>query len=203
MAKQIIDFYWDIGSTNTYFAVHLLPPVAARHDATIAWHPFNLGYVFRANDYVLAEEPRAKLSHRGRDLRRWAEKYELQFAMPSQFPIKTSIPLRGSLTMRKLDLEVPYIQAIFEAYWEADTPEIATYAGLKPIVESLGVDSAEFEAMSESEEIRAQLAEETNTGMERGVFGAPTFFVGDEMFWGKDRILQDSPGVAWALAKNQ
>ena len=188
MAKQIIDFYWDIGSTNTYFAVHLLTPIAERHGATIAWHPFNLGYVFRANNYVLAEEPRAKLSNRGRDLRRWAEKYQLAFRMPSQFPIKTSVALRGSLTMRKLGLEVPYIQAIFEAYWEEDKPEIATYAGLRPVAESLGVVPDEFEATSESEEIRAQLAAETNTGMERGVFGAPTFFVGEEMFWGKDRM---------------
>jgi 2-hydroxychromene-2-carboxylate isomerase len=199
MAKQIIDFYWDIGSTNTYFAVHLLPPIAARHDATIAWHPFNLGYVFRANNYVLAEEPRAKLAHRGRDLRRWAEKYDLKFSMPSKFPIKTSVPLRGSLTMRELGLEEPYIRAIFEAYWEQDEPAVATYEGLIPIVERLGVDPGEFEARSESEAIREGLAEETNAGMERGVFGAPTFFVGEEMFWGKDRMefIEDE------LAKNR
>jgi 2-hydroxychromene-2-carboxylate isomerase len=68
--NQQIDFYWDIGSTNTYFALHLIRPIAARHGATIRYQPFNLGYVFRHHNYQLMEEPRAKLSNRRRDLNR-------------------------------------------------------------------------------------------------------------------------------------
>ena len=56
--KPNIDLYWDLGSTNTYFAIKLLQPLAVKYDATITWHAFNLGYVFRSNDYVLMNEPR-------------------------------------------------------------------------------------------------------------------------------------------------
>lgn len=65
-----VDFYWDIGSTNTYFAFRLLPGVLARTGASVRYHPFNLGYVFRQNNYVLMDEPREKMRYRKRDLER-------------------------------------------------------------------------------------------------------------------------------------
>jgi 2-hydroxychromene-2-carboxylate isomerase len=183
-----VDFFWDIGSTNSYFALHLVRPIVARHGARLISHPFNLGYVFRAQAYVLMDEPPAKLSHRFVDLRRWAERYRLPFRMPDAFPIKTSRVLRGALAMRRIGKEWPYIDAVFQAYWEQNDASIADYAGLHPIVRRMGVDPAEFEALSESEPVRKKLIAETQGGMARGVFGAPTFFVGDEMFWGKDRM---------------
>jgi len=60
-----IDFYWDVGSTNSYFALKLIKPIAARHHATLTWHPFNLGFVFQSNNYVLMDEPKAKMRNRG------------------------------------------------------------------------------------------------------------------------------------------
>jgi 2-hydroxychromene-2-carboxylate isomerase len=183
-----IDFHWDLGSTNTYFALHLLKPIAARHGAEIVPRPFNLGYVFRANGYVLAEEPRAKLRHRGVDLRRWAKRHGLPFRMPDVFPIKTSRALRGALAMRELGQEWPFIEAIFRAYWELNDASVADYAGLRRVAAALGVDPDAFEILAESGPIRAKLEAETNAALERGVFGAPTMFVGDEMFWGKDRM---------------
>ena len=97
MTDKNIDFYWDIGSTNTYFAFHLIKPIAAETGASISYIPFNLGYVFRHHNYALSDEPRAKLANRGRDLQRWAEKHELPFRVPDKFPIKTSRILRGAL----------------------------------------------------------------------------------------------------------
>lgn len=183
-----VDFFWDIGSTNSYFALHLVRPIVERHGARLVSHPFNLGYVFRAQAYVLMDEPPAKLSHRFVDLRRWAERYRLPFRMPDVFPIKTSRVLRGALAMRRIGKEWPYIDAVFRAYWEHNDASIADYAGLHPIVRRIGVEPDEFEAVSESEPVRRELIAETQGGMARGVFGAPTFFVGDEMFWGKDRM---------------
>ena len=186
--KKTVEMYWDIGSTNTYFALKLIKPILERHDAELVLHPFNLGHVFRANNYVLMDEPPAKLANRKRDLVRWAEKYQLAFRFPSQFPIKSSRVMRGALAMRKLGLEMPYVDAVFDAYWEKDDATIAGFAGLRPIVEKLGVGIDQFEALSESEEIRRQLIDSTNRGLERGVFGVPSMFVGDELFWGKDRM---------------
>jgi 2-hydroxychromene-2-carboxylate isomerase len=187
VAKDI-DFYWDIGSTNTYFALHLIRPIAARHGATIRYQPFNLGYVFRMHKYRLTEEPRAKLSNRRRDLQRWAARYDLPFRMPEQFPIKTSRALRGSLVARRQGLEEAYLDAIFSAYWEHNDPSIAEYAGLRRIAAELGLNADTFEAECESKEVRTALAEVTERAMAEGVFGAPTFVIDGEIYWGKDRF---------------
>lgn len=188
MSTKQIELYWDVGSTNTYFAYKLLKPVLQRTGADLVLHPFNLGYVFRANNYVLMEEPPAKLANRKRDLQRWAEKYRLPFRFPDQFPIKTSRVLRGALAMRRWNLEAAYTEAVLDAYWEHNNAGIADYSGLRPIVNMLGVEPGAFETLSESDEIRQELAASTDRGLQRGVFGVPSIFVGDELFWGKDRM---------------
>jgi 2-hydroxychromene-2-carboxylate isomerase len=188
MSDKTVEMYWEIGSTNTYFALKLIEPILERTGARLILHPYNLGYVFRAHNYVLMDEPEAKLTNRYRDLNRWAEKYDLAFRMPDVFPIKTSRALRGAIAMRKWNLEKEYVDAIFTAYWEQNDANVADYAGLRPIVEKLGVDGQEFEEASESEESRQGLIDSTNNGMARGVFGLPSIFVGDELFWGKDRM---------------
>jgi 2-hydroxychromene-2-carboxylate isomerase len=187
MAKTIA-FHWDLGSTNSYFALHLIKPVAKRHGATVVPHPFNLGYVFRHHNYVLMDEPRAKIANRIVDLHRWARRHKLPFRMPAKFPIKTSPALRGALAMRRFGKEWEYIEAIFAAYWERDDASVADLEGLRPVASALGVDPDRFVAMTESREVRQELIAETDAALARGVFGAPTFIVGDEIFWGKDRM---------------
>jgi len=186
--SKTIEFYWDLGSTNSYFALHLIKPIAKKHSATLVPHPFNLGYVFRKQSYVLMEEPKVKLRARKIDLMRWAKRYNLPFSMPTKFPMKTSPALRGALAMRRFGKEWDYMERIFAAYWERNDASVGDLSGLKSIAAELGVDQAEFEKLVESDDIRNELAAETDRALERGVFGAPTFFVGEEMFWGKDRM---------------
>jgi len=183
-----IEFYWDVGSTNTYFALHLIRPLAARHSATVVMHPFNLGYVFRHHGYGLADEPAAKLRHRRRDLERWAVKYNLPFRMPDRFPIKTSRALRGAIATRAHGLETEYISAIFHRYWECNDPSIAEDAGLAAVAEELGIAPQAFLAACESEPVRQALIDSTQEGLARGVFGAPSFIIDGELYWGKDRM---------------
>jgi 2-hydroxychromene-2-carboxylate isomerase len=186
--SKTIDFYWDLGSTNSYFALHLIKPVAARHGAIIAPHPFNLGYVFRKHNYVLMDEPKAKIANRIADLQRWAKRHKLPFRMPTRFPIKTSPALRGALAMRRFGKEWQYLEEIFAAYWERDDASVAELAGLRPIARKLGVDADGLLALADSAEVRQELIAETDAALARGVFGAPTFVVGEEIFWGKDRM---------------
>ena len=188
MSGPIVDFYWDTGSTNTYFAFKLLAPILAKYGASLRLHPFNLGHVFRHHNYVLMEEPATKISNRIRDLERWALKHDLPFRVPDTFPIKTSRALRGSIAMRHWNLERDYVEAVMTAYWERNDASIAEYSGLRRIAAELGVDPAAFEARSESEEVRQALIDSTNAGLARGVFGVPIMAVGDELFWGKDRM---------------
>src|SRR5436190_9318086 len=150
---KAIEFYWDLGSTNSYFALHLIKPLAARHGARIVPHPFNLGYVFRHYNYVLMDQPKAKIANRIVDLHRWARRYKLPFRMPSKFPIKTSPALRGALAMRRFGKEWDYLEAIFAAYWERDDASVAESDGLRPIAASLGIDPDRFLALTDSAEV--------------------------------------------------
>ena len=183
-----IDFYWDIGSTNTYFALHLVRPITAKHGADIAMHPFNLGFVFRHHNYVLQDEPAAKLRNRGRDLTRWADRHGLPFRVPDRFPIKTSRPLRGALAARELGAETAYLDAIFARYWERNDPSIVEVEGMRSVASEIGLDPDAFAALCDGPEMRKALIDETRAGLDRGVFGAPSFYVGEELFWGKDRM---------------
>lgn len=201
MPRKQVELYWDIGSTNTYFAFKLLKPILARHDAELVLHPYNLGYVFRNNEYELMKEPKSKLRYRKRDLMRWAEKYQLPFQIPRQFPIKSSRVLRGSLAMRQKGLEFQFVDEVLDAYWVRGDASIVEYAGLRPIVEKLGVDPDWFETTAASEEIGNELAKSTDAAVERGVFGVPMMYVGDEMFWGKDRLDFMEEELARATAK--
>ncbi len=188
MTTKQVDFYWDIGSTNTYFALHLIRPIASRHGATLVMHPFNLGYVFRHHNYALVDEPATKHANRVRDLERWAEKYQLPFRMPDAFPIKSSRALRGAIAMRKWDRENAFIDAIFRRYWEENDASIADYAGLREVAAALDVNPDDFEAEAESDDVKQALIDSTQAGLGRGVFGAPSFIVGGELYWGKDRM---------------
>ena len=183
-----VDFFWDVGSTNSYFALKLLKPLAAKYDVEIVYRPLNLGYVFRHHNYALADEPKAKIENRLIDLMRWARRYDLPFKAPDVFPIKTSRALRGSIAMRDWGLEAAYIEAIMNAYWEEGDVRIGEYSSLRPIAARLGVDPDAFEARAEGDTVRAAIIAETEEALATGVFGAPVIRVEDQLYWGKDRM---------------
>lgn len=183
-----IRFYWDIGSTNTYFAFHLLRPLALKYGATVTYVPFNLGYVFRHHNYVLMQEPKAKLINRKVDLMRWANKYGLKFSMPDEFPIKTSRVLKASLVMREFELEEAFLELMFTRYWEENDATIQTHEGMLSSVAALGVDESEFMQRITSSEINQQLIDTTDQALADGIFGAPSMELEGELYWGKDRF---------------
>ncbi len=185
---KTVHFYWDIGSTNTYFAFHLLRPLVAKYDASIEYIPFNLGYVFRHHNYALTDEPAAKMKNRKVDLMRWARRYDLPFQVPQEFPIKTSRVLKGSLVMREYGLEEAYMAEMFTRYWEEGDASIQTYEGMTESVRKLGVDVDLFVEKAESPEVREELINVTQGALAEGIFGAPTMVVDGEIYWGKDRF---------------
>ena len=90
--------------------------------------------------------------------------------------------------MREWNLELPFMDTTFTEYWGKDNGEIGEYSELRKIAEQLGVDPDEFEAKSESESVRQSLIDSTNKAREKGVFGAPSIIIEDELYWGKDRM---------------
>ena len=188
MALKTVDFYWDIGSTNTYFAFHLLRPLAAKYGATINYVPFNLGYVFRHHNYALTDEPAAKMKNRKVDLMRWARRYDLAFQVPKEFPIKTSRVARATMAMKELGLEEAFMAAMFTQYWEQGDASIQEYQGMAAAIVELGADPQAVAKRAEDEDLRADFIGLTQTALEEGIFGAPTMRVDGEIYWGKDRF---------------
>ncbi len=200
-ARQIVktvDFYFDYSSTNSYFAAFLLPQVCARHGAAVRWLPVHFAALFRGTGFeVMAMTPR-KARYLWRDHQRYAEFTGLPFRKPSRFPIKTAAALRATLAIPALltpanpddytvDAMGRFAQEVMRAYWERDQ-DISQGAVIAALADGCAIDGARLIAAAESERGRRRLALETDRAAQRGVFGAPTFFVGEEMFWGKDRL---------------
>ena len=195
---RFVDFYFDFSSTNSYFAAFLLPEICARNDARVNWMPTHFAALFRGTGFdVMAMTPR-KARYLWRDHARYAEATGLPFRKPSRFPIKTASALRAVLAAGHVaqaddggdsreDAQRAISQAIMRAYWEGDE-DISDRDVLASIATSTSFDGAALIDIANAKPARDELAALTETAVARGVFGAPTFFVGDEMFWGKDRL---------------
>ncbi|HEY6299777.1 MAG TPA: 2-hydroxychromene-2-carboxylate isomerase [Candidatus Binatus sp.] len=193
-----VDFYFDFSSTNSYFAVFLLPEICARNDARVNWMPTHFAALFRGTGFdVMAMTPR-KARYLWRDHARYAELTGLPFKRPRRFPIKTASALRAALAAGSATLpddggvsrehaQRTISQAIMRAYWERDE-DIGDRDVLASVASSAGFDGAALMQIADAQPARDALAALTETAIARGVFGAPTFFVGNEMFWGKDRL---------------
>ena len=193
-----VDFYFDFSSTNSYFAAFMLPEICARNHARVNWIPTHSAALFRGTGFdVMAMSPR-KARYLWRDHARYAEMTGLPFKKPSRFPIKTSSALRAVVaavnsTQREDDgvsreqLQRTISQAIMRAYWERDE-DISDRDVLASIASSAGFDGSALMKIADAPPARDTLAALTENAVARGVFGLPTFFVGDEMFWGKDRL---------------
>lgn len=183
-----LELYYDFSSTNAYFAAFLAPDLCRRLGAELLWRPFHLGHAFRMRDHqVLRDHSPQKLAYLWRDHQRWSARTGLAFNKPSRFPIKTSTALRASLAARALGREEDYIQAVMRAYW-VDDRDIARPEVVAEVASGLGLDGAALVARADGDAARRELIRITDEGIARGVFGAPMFFVGQEMFWGKDRL---------------
>ena len=198
LLMRFVDFYFDFSSTNSYFAAFLLPEICVRNDARVNWMPAHFAALFRGTGFdVMAMTP-PKARYLWRDHARYAELTRLPFKKPSRFPIKTSSALRAVLAaghttqvdddgVSRERAQRTLSQAIMRAYWERDE-DISDRAVLASIATSAGFDGEKLMPLADAKSTRDELAALTETAVARGVFGAPTFFVGDEMFWGMDRL---------------
>src|SRR5882757_1903823 len=196
-----VDFYFDFSSTNSYFAAFMLPEICARVDACLNWMPTHFAALFRGTGFDVMAMTARKARYLWRDHARYADFTGLPFKRPRRFPIKTAAALRAVIAAghasdadkKSTDQEsrerahAAISQAIMRAYWERDE-DIGDPAVIAAIAASACFDGDALIAASDSDSIREELTAITDRAIARGVFGAPTFFVGDEMFWGKDRL---------------
>jgi len=184
-----VEFFFDFGSPTSYLAYTQLPRIVAECSGELVWRPMLLGGVFKAT----GNSSPATLPAKGRwmfeDIARHARRYRVRFAFNPAFPINTLTLMRGAigLQMQRPAAFERYVQVIYRALWE--TPcDLGDPAVLAATLGAAGFDPAEFTALVADPAVKAKLIANTEEAVARGAFGAPTYFVGTEMFFGQDRL---------------
>ena len=186
---RTVEYFFDVGSPTAYLAWTQLPKIAAETGAAIAWRPMLLGGVFKATGNTSPVTVPAKGRWMNQDIARWARRYGVPFAFNPHFPINTLPLMRGAtaLQMRRPADFLRYLDAVERAMWEAPR-NLGDPAVLAATLAEAGFDADELVALTGDPEVKAKLVATTEEAVARGVFGAPTFFVGDAMFFGQDRL---------------
>jgi 2-hydroxychromene-2-carboxylate isomerase len=187
--SKTVEFLFDVGSPYTYLAYHQLPKIAAAQGADIVWTPVLLGGIFQATGNKSPAEVPAKGRYSNVDLQRWAQAYGVAIAMNPDFPINTLALMRGAVAMQMRSEEEfhRYLRAVFSAMF--DQPRnLNLPAEIGVVLTEAGFDPMEFKQLIGDQRVKDRLKENTDGAVARGVFGAPTFFVGEDMFWGQDRL---------------
>ena len=189
MTDKTIEFYFDFGSPAAYLAATQLPHIAADTGAALLWKPMLLGGVFQATGNHSPADIKPKGPYMNADLKRFARRYGVPFAHNPHFPINTLLLMRGAtgLQMQQPDRFARYAEAVFQAIW-VDGMNMNDPATVGGVLQAAGFDAAELMALANAQATKDQLKTATQEAVARGVFGAPTMFVGDEMFWGQDRL---------------
>ncbi|MBT2322041.1 2-hydroxychromene-2-carboxylate isomerase [Variovorax paradoxus] len=189
MTTRSVEFYFDFGSPASYLAATQLPHLCADTGAELVWKPMLLGGVFQATGNHSPGTIPAKGPYVFVDLERFARRYGVPFRQNPNFPINTLLLMRGAIGMQMREPERfrAYVDAVFHAMW-IEPRNLGDPATVAAVLAEAGFDPAQVLALAGAQEVKDRLKAETERAVARGVFGAPTMFVGDQMFWGQDRL---------------
>jgi len=187
--KQV-EFFFDVGSPFSHIAWRALPEIAARNGAEIVWRPILIGGIFKATGNVSPMTVPAKGSYSTIDLYRWAEYYGIPFKMNPHFPINTLPLMRGAtaMLMRSPKALETYLDAIYPAMFEQPV-NLGDVQEIGKVLARAGIDPQALLAEIGTDAVKDKLKADTEEAVARGIFGAPTFFVGKDMYWGQDRLM--------------
>ena len=193
MAKTL-EFLFDFGSPNAYLAWKALPPMLARTGAAVTVTPVLLGGLFKLTDNRSPVEAfagvKGKLAYENRETQRFVAKHGLSaFRMNPYFPVNTLLIMRGLVAAERAGVAEPYREAVLSAMWEQGL-KMDDRAVVADVLAGAGLDARGLLEATQDPDVKAKLMANTEAAAARGAFGAPTFFVGDEMFFGKDRLGQ-------------
>jgi len=186
-----LEFYFDFISPFSYVAYHAVPAYLEGTGADVAYRPMFLGAVMQNTGNRPPGLVPAKGAYMTADLQRCCRRYGLSFRMNPHFPMMNTRPLlRAAIGMADTPGEqARFINTVFHHVWAASEPLKTDDAGqVRAMCEEAGFDADKVLAFSEAPATKEDLLENTNSAISRGAFGAPTFFVGSEMFFGHDRL---------------
>jgi 2-hydroxychromene-2-carboxylate isomerase len=190
MAK--VEFHFDFGSPNAYLSHLLIPAIEQRTGATFEYVPVLLGGVFRLTNNRSPMESfqgvKNKLEYQRLEMQRFIRRHAItRFTFNPFFPVNTLMIMRGAVAAHLEGVFARYVDEVFRHMWadpkKMDDPEVARTA-----LEESGLDGARLIARTQQPAVKDRLLQNTQGSVERGTFGSPTFFVGNEIFFGKDRL---------------
>jgi 2-hydroxychromene-2-carboxylate isomerase len=187
-----VEFIFDFGSPNAYLAHRIIPEIEARTGATFVYNSCLLGGIFKATGNRSPFEQfagvRNKLDYERLEIRRFVERHQVDaFRMNPHFPVNTLLMMRGAVVAEDEGKLSPYVEACFRAMWE-DGKKMDDPAVAGAVLDAAGLDGRAILERTREQAIKDRLIANTEDAVARGVFGIPTFFVGREMFFGKDRM---------------
>lgn len=185
--NKTIEFFWDAASSYTYLASTQIEALAQRCGAQLVWKPFLLGKVFEATGNRPPVSVPAKGKHLFLDMQRWAAHYGIPFQFPRVFPVNSVAALRIACALPAAQHAI-WAKAVLRHYW-ALNQDISQAEVLKRIAAELKFDGEKLLAATQEQAVKDQLRSHTDEAVKRGVFGAPAFFVGEQLFWGNDRLV--------------
>lgn len=186
--SRSFEFFYDYTSPTAYIGDYAARAVAQRTGAEMVYRPMFLGGVMQATGNQPPGMVAAKGKYMGADVPRCAARYGLSFAFNPSFPLKTLPILRASLGLEGEEL-AKFRDACWTHIWGADGPKnLGDAEEIRALCEKVGLDADRVLAMGKDDGLKTKLLANTQEAIERGAFGAPTYFVGDEMFFGHDRL---------------
>ena len=187
-----IEFLFDFGSPNAYLAHKVIPALKARTGATVTYVPVLLGGVFKATNNrspgeAYAQTP-SKLAFMQVEMRRFMKRHAItDFRQNPFFPVNTLTLMRGAVAARREGVFEPYVEVAFHNMWsepkKMDDPQV-----IAEVLTANGLDARRLLEGAQNPEVKQELIANTEAAVARGVFGSPSFFVGKEMFFGKDQL---------------
>jgi 2-hydroxychromene-2-carboxylate isomerase len=186
---RTVQFLFDVGSPAAYLAFKRLPAICEQLGATLEWRPMLIGGVFQATGNQSPVNIPAKGRYLFTDLQRFARRHGIEFRQNPHFPINTLTLMRMAtgLQMREPQRLVAFVGAVYHAIW-VDQRNMNDGAVVANVLREAGFDPEALLALASDAAVKEQLKAQTQEAVARGVFGAPTFFVGEDMFWGQDRL---------------
>jgi 2-hydroxychromene-2-carboxylate isomerase len=191
---KTLEFIFDFASPNAYLVSKVLPGLIERTGANVEYKPCLLGGIFKAtgNKAPMTQfaDIKGKVAYDMTEFKRFVAKHNLtDFKMNPHFPVNTVLAMRGAIAAEMEGKLEPYIDAVLHNMWEAPKKMDDMQVFVAALNES-GLDGAALAARTQDGDVKAKLIENTDAAVSRGVFGIPTFFVGDDMFFGKERLGQ-------------
>ncbi|HWX08241.1 MAG TPA: 2-hydroxychromene-2-carboxylate isomerase [Bradyrhizobium sp.] len=187
-----VEFQFDFGSPNAYLAELVMPAIEKRTGIKFDYVPVLLGGVYKATNNMSPAESlrgiRNKPEYQALETQRFIRRHNIASFKPNPFfPVNTLTLMRGAVAARFEGVFEPYFRAAYHHMWEEpkkmDDPEV-----FRTAFASSGIDIDRLVARSREDDVKKRLIENTTDAVERGAFGSPTFFVGSEMFFGKDQL---------------